>query len=277
MKSVVITGCSTGLGRAAALRLARDGWRVFATVRKPADAASLNAAAHAGQLETVLCDITRAGDVAALRAVVEARTNRLEALVNNAGTGYPGPLALLPLDDVRAQLEVNTIAHLAVTQALLPLLRRAHGTIIIVSSVGGRVVFPLNGPYHMSKWALEAMSDALRLELAPFGVKVVVVEPGSSPTAIWDTSLNRAAAGAGWPAAWGEYGPLAARVERAARAGAAAGFSPERFGDLVAQILASRRPRARYVLGRTAPWLIRLRRWLPDSVWDWAARRVLRW
>jgi NAD(P)-dependent dehydrogenase (short-subunit alcohol dehydrogenase family) len=223
----------------------------------------------------VVADITRAEDVAALRDTLQAQTERLEALVNNAGTGYPGPLALLPLDEVRAQLEVNTVAHLAVTQALLPLLREARGTLINVSSVGGRVVFPLNGAYHMSKWALEAMSDVLRLELAPFGVKVVVVEPGSSPTAIWDTSLNRAQARAG--RAWEEYAPLARRVAAAARAGAAAGFAPAKFGELVLKIVTSRRPNARYALGADAARLIWLRRWLPDAWWDWGVRRVLKW
>lgn len=275
-RSIVITGCSTGFGRAAALRLARAGWRVFATVRTEAAAAALGAEAGTN-LVPVVCDITRAADVEHLRAVVSAETAALDALVNNAGTGYPGPLALLPLDEVRAQLEVNTVAHLGVTQALLPLLRATPGTLINVSSVGGRVAFPLNGAYHMSKWALEAMSDVLRVELAPFGVRVVVIEPGSSPTAIWDTSLARATGRDGQPRDWGEYAPLAASVERAARAGAARGFPPEDFGALVQEIVTRRRPRTRYVLGRDAARLIWLRRWLPDGVWDWGVRRVLRW
>lgn len=275
-KQIVITGCSTGFGRTAALRMARAGWQVFATVRKEADAASLRA--EAGErLQPVVCDITRAVDVEHLRATVAAVTDRLDALVNNAGTGYPGPLALLPLEVVRAQMEVNTLAHLGVTQALLPLLRAAGGTLINVSSVGGRVVFPLNGAYHMSKWALEAMSDALRLELAPFGVKVVVVQPGSSPTAIWDTSLGRGRVGDSPTSDWVEYAPLARAVERAARAGAARGFPPEQFGELVLKIVSSRRPRARYVLGADAARLIWLRRWLPDAWWDWGVRRTLRW
>ena len=276
MPSIVITGCSTGFGRAAALKMARAGWRVFATVRSEGAAIAL-AAEAGGKVVPVVCDITRAADVARLRATVAGETERLEALVNNAGTGYPGALALLPLDEVRAQLEVNTVAHLGVTQALLPLLRAGGGKLINVSSVGGRLAFPLNGAYHMSKWALEAMSDVLRVELAPLGVRVVVIEPGSSPTAIWDTSLARAAEREGQARDWDEYAPLARTVERAARAGAARGFPPEDFGALVLKIVTSRRPRARYVLGRDAARLIWLRRWLPDGVWDWGVRRVLGW
>ena len=275
-QTIVITGCSTGFGRAAALRMARAGWRVFATVRSAAAAASLQAEAGPG-LQPVVVDITRVEEVQGLRATVAAETPTLDALVNNAGTGYPGPLALLPLDEVRAQLEVNTVAHLGVTQALLPLLRAARGTLVNVSSVGGRVVFPLNGAYHMSKWALEAMSDALRIELAPLGVRVVVIEPGSSPTAIWDTSLARALTAGGQARDWDEYAPLAAAVEKAARRGAAAGFPPERFGELVLEIVTSRRPRLRYALGRDAALLMWVRRWLPDAVWDWGVRRRLGW
>jgi NAD(P)-dependent dehydrogenase (short-subunit alcohol dehydrogenase family) len=277
-RSIVITGCSSGFGRAAALRLVRAGWRVFATVRQDAHAANLSAESGADALlHPVVCDITCAADLARLRSLVQSATERLDALVNNAGTGFPGPLALLPLDDVRAQLEINTVAQLGVTQALLPLLQAARGLLINVSSVGGRVTFPLNGAYHMSKWALEAMSDVLRVELAPFGVKVVVIEPGSSPTAIWDTSLNRAADAGGVRRDWGDYARLASSVERAARAGAAAGFPPEHFAVLLLRILNARRPRPRYVLGADAARLILLRRFLPDALWDWGVRRALGW
>ena len=276
MKTIVITGCSTGFGRATALLLVRHGWRVFATVRKDVDAESLARAAASPSLHTCVCDITRPADVAGLRAAVEAHTDRLEALVNNAGTGYPGPLELQPLDELRAQLELNTVAQLGVTQAMLPLLKAARGTLINVSSIGGRVVFPINVAYHMSKWALEAMSDGLRVELAPFGVKVVVIEPGSSPTAIWDTSLHRAINPV-QPRDWGAYAPLVAAVERYARQGAARGFAPERFAELVLKVLRARRPRTRYTLPAGVAWTILLRKWLPDTWWDWAVRRTLRW
>ena len=277
VRRIVITGCSTGLGRATALRMVRAGWQVTATVRKDADAASLRAEAASPDLHVIVCDITRAEDVDALRQAVAAGGNGLDALVNNAGTGYPGPLELQPLDELRAQLEINTVAQLGVTQALLPMLKAARGTLINVSSIGGRMVFPGNGAYHMSKWALEAMSDGLRIELAPFGVRVVVIEPGSSPTAIWDTSLNRARASAGQVREWGDYAPLVGAVERLALRGAAAGFAPERFADLVLKIVTSRRPRTRYALPAGAGLTIWLRKWLPDTWWDWGVRQMLGW
>lgn len=277
MKQMVVTGCSTGFGRATALLMARSGWRVWATVRKEADAQGLiSEVGGVKNLVPVVCDIVRAEDIARLRSDVAARGGGLDALVNNAGTGYPGPLELIPLDDVRKQLELNTTAQLAVTQALLPMLRAAHGMLINVSSVGGRVTFPMNGAYHMSKWAVEAMSDTLRVELAPFGVRVVIIEPGYSPTAIWDSSLKREVT-AGLPARdWGDYTPLAVTVEQAARAGAAGGFPPEDFAKLVHKIVNSRRPRTRYTIGREVPAVLFLRR-LGDRVWDWSVRRTLRW
>ncbi len=168
--SIVITGCSSGFGRVTALHLAKLGWHVFATVRKEADQASLLSEATTrgckDKLTVLLCDITRAEQVAAMGQAVSTVTPRLDALLNNAGTGYAAPLELLPLDDLRAQLEINVIAHLAVTQALLPLLKPARGVIINVSSVHGRLPVPIIGAYSASKFALEALSDVLRIELA---------------------------------------------------------------------------------------------------------------
>ena len=197
-------------------------------------------------------------------------------MVNNAGTAYTGPLELLPLVDLRAQLEVNLFGQLAVTKALLPALKAARGAILNVSSIGGRVAFPMHGPYHMSKFALEAMSDVLRLELAPFGVKVVIVAPGASPTAIWDTSLRRAH-GSAMFAELGDYAPLAEAVEWFARQSAAGGFPPELFARTVWGILNRRRPAAHYFVPRSAGLVVAARRLLPDWLWDWAARRTLRW
>lgn len=279
-KTIVITGCSTGLGRATALHCAALGWRVWATVRTEADLSKLLVEAMAqgwgDRLTPVLCDITQPDDVARLARVVGAATPTLDALVNNAGTGYPGPLEILPVAEVRAQLEVNTLAHLAVSQALLPLLKPARGTLINVSSIGGRIVYPLTGAYHMSKFALEAMSDALRLELAPSGVRVVVIEPGSSPTPIWETSFSRALTGDAQQRAQA-YAPLIAAVRRIALADAARGFPPEQFARLVARIVLSRRPAPRYTLPWFVGLLIFVRRALPDRLWDWGVRRVLKW
>jgi NAD(P)-dependent dehydrogenase (short-subunit alcohol dehydrogenase family) len=279
-KSIVITGCSTGFGRATALHLARRGWQVYATVRREADGAGLKEEAAANgcdmRMAPALCDITIAADVEELARTLSERAVKLDALLNNAGTSFAGPLETVRLDDVRAQFEINTLGHLAMIQGLLPLLKAVRGTIINVSSVGGRMTFPINGAYHMSKFALEAMSDVLRVELAPFGVKVVIMEPGGSPTAIWETSLARSRrshlAGPN-----GEYEPLISAVERYARVSERNGFPPEVFARAVERILNSRRPPSRYPVPRSAAIMMRIRRWLPDWAWDWGTRRTLRW
>ncbi|MEP7358433.1 MAG: SDR family oxidoreductase [Anaerolineales bacterium] len=279
-KSIVITGCSTGFGRATALHLAQKGWQVFATVRREADAANLSEEAAATgcdwRLSPALCDITVAEGVEELARTLQERAPRLDALLNNAGTGFAGPLETIPLEDVRAQLEINTVAHLGMIQALLPLLKAGKGTILNVSSVGGRMTFPINGAYHMSKFALEAMSDVLRVELAPFGVKVVILEPGGSPTAIWETSLTRARQRQ-MAGPQGEYLPLISAVERYAQISARTGFAPALFARSVEKILNSRHPPSRYPIPFSAGMMLRLRRWLPDWAWDWGTRRALRW
>jgi len=280
LKTIVITGCSTGFGRVTAFYFNERGWRVLATVRQEAHKGELLAQASAeglgDRLIPVLCDITQPEDMERLaRAVAEVGPG-LDALVNNAGTAYAGPLELLPLSEVRAQLEINLLGHLAVTQALLPALKAARGTLINVSSIGGRIAFPLHGPYGMSKFALEAMSEVLRLELAHFGVKVVIVVPGASPTAIWDTSLRRAHASAMF-SDLGEYAPLAVAIERRAKQSAASGFPPELFARTVWHIVNSRQPAAVYFVPRSAGLIVALRRLVPDWLWDGVVRRILRW
>ena len=279
-KTIVITGCSTGFGRVTALQLAEHGWRVVATVRREADRLDLLAEAAARnvseRLLVVLCDITLPADVARLAQSVHEMASGLDALLNNAGTGYGGPLELLPLADVQAQLEVNLYGHLAVTQALLPDLKAARGTLINVSSIGGWLAFPLYGPYHMSKFALNAMSEVLRLELAPFGVKVVIVAPAASPTPIWETGLRRIHASSVF-SNMGDYARLADAMERRARQTAASGFPPELFARTVLRILNSRRPASLTYVPAWAGLMVAGRRLLPDWLWDWGVRRVLGW
>lgn len=281
-KTIVITGCSSGFGRITTLHLAKQGWRVFATVRKESDAASLLVEAMAqnvrDQVVPVLCDVTNAAQVAELGRTVAAATPRLEALVNNAGTAFPGPLELLPLETLRQQLNLNVVAHLGVTQVLLPLVKAARGVIINVSSQGGRVVFPITGAYHMSKFALEAMSDALRLELAPFGVKVVVIQPGSSATAIWDTGRKHGEAALGGLENSGAYQPLVnAIMAQAFAKQKGTGFHPQLFADTVQKILNSPNPATRYAIPARSARMIALRTLLPDKFWDWFVRRTLKW
>jgi NAD(P)-dependent dehydrogenase (short-subunit alcohol dehydrogenase family) len=276
-KTLLITGCSSGFGRLTALHMARKGWRVFATVRKESDRQSL-LAESAGKVDVLLCDIVDEAQVAALGRAVAAATPTLDALVNNAGTAMPSPLELLPPADLRAQFDLNVVAQLAVTQAVLPLLKAAKGTIINVSSISGRVTSPVTGPYSASKFALEALSDALRVELAPFGVRVVVIEPGSSPTAIWETSIRGAKARiAERQVDSGPYGPLIERVEKYARRRGANGFPPQLFADTVERILNSRNPRSRYPIPRQAAMLITVRKLLPDWLWDRIVRANLKW
>ena len=185
-KTVLITGASSGIGRAWALRLDRAGWRVFATVRRPDDACQLQDDAS-GRLRPILLDVTDAAQISGMSASVERLLNGegLYGLVNNAGIPSGGLLEFLDLDDLRRCLEVNTVAPAAVSQALIPLLRKAAGRIVMISSESGFSSTPLISLYSASKFALEALTDGLRLELKPWNIDVVSVQPGAIETAIW--------------------------------------------------------------------------------------------
>jgi NAD(P)-dependent dehydrogenase (short-subunit alcohol dehydrogenase family) len=191
--SVVITGASTGIGRDAALHLDRNGFRVFAGVRRESDAESLRNEASP-KLEPLLLDVTDAAAIAAAAKRVDAEVGSagLAGLVNNAGIGIGAPIEFLDLDELRRQLEVNVVAVVAVTQAFLPALRRARGRLVNVGSIGGRVSQPLVGPYSASKFAMEAISESERMELAPFGIDVSLIEPGAIATAIWEKTQTYA-------------------------------------------------------------------------------------
>ncbi len=279
-KTIVITGSSSGFGRQAALHLAQRGCHVFATVRRESDQANLLAEAAQRtcqeHITPVICDITQPAQVAELARTVSNATSRLDALLNNAGTAFAAPLELLSLDDFRAQLEINVVAHLGVIQALLPLLKSARGTIINVSSVNGRIALPIVGAYSASKFALEALSDALRVELAPFGVQVVVIEPSSSPTAIWQTSMQRASAKLDEHRS-GPYARLLSVFEKIAARSGSTGFPPQLFADTVDTILTARHPRSRYIIPASARREVLLRTLLPDRLWDRQVRRTLKW
>ncbi len=278
-KTIVITGCSSGFGRLTALQLARQGWHVFGTVRNSDDKEHLINAledVYEEHLSLVVCDITNAKQVAHLAQVVAAATPHLDALLNNAGTAFAAPLELLAIEDLSAQFELNVIAQVRVTQALLPFLKSAKGTIINVSSVNGKISTPIVGAYAASKFALEAISDALRIELAPFGVRVVVIEPSSSPTNIWQTSMKRSFEKME-PHRVGEYAKLLTTFEKLANVLSKRGFPPQRFVDTVVRILASPKPRTRYIVPRSAALDVTLRRFLPDAIFDIIVRRTLRW
>jgi NAD(P)-dependent dehydrogenase (short-subunit alcohol dehydrogenase family) len=207
---------------------------------------------------------------AALVAAAGARLERLDGLVNNAGIAIAGPLEHLPLDEVRHQLEVNVLGQLAVTQACLPALRAARGRIVNISSISGRVAFPMFGPYAASKFALEALSDSLRRELRGSGVDVVVIEPGGVTTPIWERGLSTG--DRLWQAmpeiAHERYGRFYATMHALGERMASEGDPPEALARLVADVLDADRPRARYVFGRSARIQTLLARLLPDRAFD---------
>jgi len=184
MRTVLVTGASRGIGRALAVSLSQAGWDVYAGVRE------LSTETEAG-ITPVLLDVTNAEHVAKLP---DALPEKLDALVNNAGVVVGGPVEGLDLDNLREQLEVNVVGQIAVTQAVLPRVRFARGRIVFISSINGRLAAPMIGAYNASKFALEAIADTLRLELRPWGVNVVTVEPGSTDTDIWRGALDQLAA-----------------------------------------------------------------------------------
>jgi len=269
--TVLVTGCSTGIGAAAARELDRVGYTVLAGVRRAEDGERLRAGASE-RLHPVELDVTQADQVARAAALVDAVAGDagLRGLVNNAGIVVGGPLEFLALDEFRAQFEVNVVGLLAVTQALLPAIRRGRGRIVNVGSVSGRVVTPLIGAYAASKHAVEAMSDALRLELSPWGIEVALIEPGPVQTAIWDKgreALDRAPKVYS-PAALALYGERMKAVGRLAAASGAGGVTTDPVVAAIRHALESDLPRTRYLVGRGAWIRVLLGRLLPDRVMD---------
>jgi NAD(P)-dependent dehydrogenase (short-subunit alcohol dehydrogenase family) len=264
MRTALVTGASSGIGAACAARLAEAGWHVFAGVRRQGDAPD--------GTEEVLLDVT---DDEQIRAASE-RIDELHALVNNAGIAIAIPLEFIPLAELRRQLEVNVVGQVAVTQAVLPQLRRSRGRIVFVGSIAGRSALPFLGAYAASKHALEAIADSLRLELRPFGIEVSIVQPGSIKTPIWARSAELAASLAnGAPAAMGElYGERTTAFGRAARERGARGASADVVARVVEETLTRERPRTRRLVGRDA----KLRagfELLPDRLRDSVYERVL--
>jgi NAD(P)-dependent dehydrogenase (short-subunit alcohol dehydrogenase family) len=272
MRTVLITGASTGIGRACAERLAGAGWRVLAGARGEGDLAAL--AAVPG-VEPRRLDVTSACDVAAAAATVG---DSLDALVNNAGIAVTGPVEVLPLEAWREQIEVNLLGQVAVTRALLPALLGARGRIVNMSSIGGRSALPLFGPYAASKFALEAFGDALRRELRGTGVEVVAVEPGAIATPIWGKGIAEADAKTAsmTDEQQRRYGGVIAAVRREAEKAAVEGVAPEEVAAAVETALTADRPRTRYVVGQRARVQAVLTRVLPDRAMDALVGRMLR-
>lgn len=259
MPVALVTGCSSGIGRAVARQLAAAGVTTVATARQ---VGALGGLAEAGC--TVLpLDVT---DDASRRSCVEAAHSAhgtVDVLVNNAGYAEMGPVEQVPLDAWRRQLETNVLGPVALTQLLLPGMRAARrGRIVNVSSMGGEVTFPGGGAYHASKYALEALSDALRVEVAPLGVGVVLVQPGPVASS-FDTNaadLTRYLAG--------PYGPLVRGLDKAIREQTPKGSTPERVAAVICRAVLSRHPAARYRVGGLSRSLVLGRRVVPDRLWD---------
>jgi NAD(P)-dependent dehydrogenase (short-subunit alcohol dehydrogenase family) len=273
---MVVSGASTGMGAATARELAARGYHVLAGVRRERDGDAI----RADGVEPVILDITRPEHVQALvdRVASDPHHRPLQALVNNAGISVNAPVEALPLDEWRRLYDVNLFGHIAVTQALLPFLHRSHGRIVNISSVGGKVAMATYGPYAGTKFALEAVSDSLRRELAPHGVQVVVVEPGAVKTEMADRGAATATDLAEWmnPEHQQRYGRLVKAVVAHSLAFTGKGMSADKAGAIVARAATARRPRTRYTVGRDAAVLTRLARVLPDRVLDRLAAASLR-
>lgn len=251
-RTVLVTGASSGIGQACAARFARRGWRVLAGVRREGSAPE--------GTEEVILDVTDP-------PVLEVE--RLDGLVNNAGVAVAGPLEFLSPEELRHQLEVNVVGQLRTTQRALPALREAHGRIVNMGSISGRSALPFLGAYAMSKFALEAMTDAMRLELQPWGIHVAIVEPGTIKTPIWTRERPDPPA-----EAMELYGERIEAFRAIALKRGASGAPPEAVAKVVEDALTAERPKARYLVGRDARLRAGVER-LPERVRDRVYNRML--
>lgn len=278
-RSLLITGASSGIGRACALAFDHEGWTVFAGVRRETDGVSL-AAQASERLQWMILDVTDPSHIASARERVEHALGGggLDALINNAGVAIALPVEFVPAEDLRHQFEVNVVGLVGVTQAFLPLLREARGRVVNIGSIAGRITTPLMSPYCASKHAVEAITDALRLELKPWGIEVSVIEPGVVATPIWDKGAAQMQERLATlpPVALELYAPviagLTALVSRAPRRGMPA----DAVVGAVRHALESRRPRPRYVVGRVAKVRLLLQTILPRRWMDQIILRFLR-
>src|SRR5262245_3907677 len=268
---VVVTGTSTGIGSATAAYLAEKGFHVFAGVRQEADGETVRAAAN-GELTPILLEVTDEASISrAVESVESVVGDRgLAGVVNNAGIVKPGPLEYQPLDDFREHLEVNLIGPLQVIQAFVPLIRRGNGRIVTVGSIGGHLVLPLHGGYSASKFGLEALSDAFRLELRQWQIPVAHVDPGAVQTAIFGKTLRAIDA---LPTrldqdAYELYEQQIAAIRKVVEKTADDAESPVVIAEAVAHALTSDKPKTRYAAGHGAKAAITMARTLPDHAKD---------
>ena len=270
-QAVVITGASTGIGAACALALDRRGYRVFAGVRSEESAKNLRNQAS-NRLTPILIDVTDADQIAAAADTVREATEDagLAGLVNNAGIVVSGPLEFLPVDDLRRQIEVNVIGQVAVTQAMLPLLRTGRGRIVNIGSISGFLTGPYTGPYSASKFALEAVTNALRLELRNSGIKVSILEPSNVKTPIWDKAIAAAEekADRASPEAERLYRSDMEQMRKASIEMRDTGMPVQCVVRAVLHALTAQRPKTRYPVGVQTRLASFFFRFFPDSLRD---------
>jgi NAD(P)-dependent dehydrogenase (short-subunit alcohol dehydrogenase family) len=262
MRTVLITGCSTGIGRATARRLAAGGWTVYATARQPA---TLDDLAAAG-CRTLALDVTDEDSMVAAVAAVEGGVG---VLVNNAGYSQSGALETLPMDAVRRQFETNVFGLLRLTQLVLPGMRAARaGKIVNVSSMGGRLTFPGGGAYHATKYAVEALSDALRMEVARFGIDVICIEPGLIRSEFGATAAGGVASSGDDP--YAEFNAAVAKSTREVYEGPLSrlGGDADAVARAIEKALGKSRAPTRVPVTASARFFMGMRRVLPDRAWD---------
>lgn len=282
MKSIVITGASSGIGRATALRVARKGWWVFAAVRKDSDREEIHAeASQSGireRLRPIILDVTDAASIErAADEVAQSLAGRgLDALFNNAGMGTTSPVEYTPLEKLREIYEVNLFGQIATTQAFLPLIRMGKGRIINACSVGDHITPPFGGPLASSKAAFASMCAALRLELRPEGIAVCILEPGSINTPAVDKTLGGVEQTIAQLPADGavRYGTAMRQMARRFAQHERAGSPPQVVAEVVERALTDRKPQTRYQAGKDSAKLALLARFLPEKLLDVAVLRT---
>lgn len=275
-RAVVITGASTGIGAACAHHLDRLGFKVFAGVRRSEDGAALQKESS-DRLVPIELDVTDLSTIEKAQLLVSrsVASTGLFGLINNAGIAIVGPVEAVPIQDLRQQLDVNVIGQVAVTQAFLPLIRQARGRIVNMGSIAGLSTMPLMGPYSASKFALEAITDALRLEVRQWGIHVSIIEPGAIATPIWNKSAIEAAEReAGIESELRAlYKPMVAAVRKVVGQASKRAIAPEAVTKAVEAALMAPSPRTRYLVGTDAKFRALMANVLPDRISD----RLLTW
>ena len=266
-KAVLISGCSTGIGRATAAHLASKGWTVYATARR------LESIKDLGQkgCKLLAMDVCDEGSMRAAVDVVEKAEGAVGMLINNAGYGQEGPVEEVPMEQIRRQFETNVIGLTRLTQFVLPGMRRqGWGKIVNLSSMGGKLTFPGGGFYHATKHAVEALSDALRFEVRPFGIDVVVIEPGPIKTEFGATAVNSLDGVKDTASPYAAFNAIVAQRIKEAYEGPMAMMAagPEAVAQVIEKAITVRKPKTRYPVTIAARFLMGLRRWLPDRAFD---------